>query len=361
MADAGAVELTGNPQAMISALRRITCNSVLDTKIEGVREMFFDNPLTGLFSTHPAVEKRIEAIIAFADLSDRELYSDEPSSRSTRDSGVSPASEALKPDGYEILLLGAMGGSLEVASLERRNAVYRRARHALRERALTTSPPLDPDEIEEIESELEDAIEQLESRATAASRATTGRQGRLADSSIEAGTPQSSTRRRAWIVGAIAVAICVVVLDVVIFFSPVRLALTQRLWGVTEAAAPAVKTEATFDISRVAALLDRSSTNRSSVGEILRERLASCWSIQIPASDYGKIRAVVELWLNRDGSLARVPVVVESSPGPLGQSAAESALRAVRRCAPYELPADQYDDWRHVRVAFDPAEMFRRR
>ena len=35
MADAGAVELTGKPDALVSALRRISCNSDMATEIAG--------------------------------------------------------------------------------------------------------------------------------------------------------------------------------------------------------------------------------------------------------------------------------------------------------------------------------------
>jgi colicin import membrane protein len=38
--------------------------------------------------------------------------------------------------------------------------------------------------------------------------------------------------------------------------------------------------------------------------------------------------------------------------------AAESALRAVRRCQPYTMPAAKYDIWRDVEVTFDPRDMF---
>ena len=37
--------------------------------------------------------------------------------------------------------------------------------------------------------------------------------------------------------------------------------------------------------------------------------------------------------------------------------APESALRAVRQCAPYNLPAEKYDAWKQVKVTFDPREM----
>jgi len=40
---------------------------------------------------------------------------------------------------------------------------------------------------------------------------------------------------------------------------------------------------------------------------------------------------------------------------PLFQAAAESAVRAVTRCAPFSfLPAAKYAAWREVEVVFDP-------
>lgn len=69
VADAGAVELTKNPDAMIGALRKIEGRSSLPGPDE-VQQMFLDNQpngkgLEGLFATHPPISKRIEALIRF--------------------------------------------------------------------------------------------------------------------------------------------------------------------------------------------------------------------------------------------------------------------------------------------------------
>ena len=70
VADAGAVELTKNPDAMISALRKIEGRSALKGPDE-VQQMFFDNQpdgrgLEGLMATHPPIGKRVEALVKFA-------------------------------------------------------------------------------------------------------------------------------------------------------------------------------------------------------------------------------------------------------------------------------------------------------
>ncbi|MDX2277020.1 MAG: M48 family metallopeptidase [Hyphomonadaceae bacterium] len=68
LADAGSVELTKNPDAMISALQKISGNAFVNAPSE-VREMFIENPhsdFASMFATHPPIEKRIEALARFA-------------------------------------------------------------------------------------------------------------------------------------------------------------------------------------------------------------------------------------------------------------------------------------------------------
>lgn len=69
LADAGSVELTKNPDAMISALRKIEGRSELPTANSAVMEMCIDNPRTGfsdLFATHPSVDARVAALVQYA-------------------------------------------------------------------------------------------------------------------------------------------------------------------------------------------------------------------------------------------------------------------------------------------------------
>jgi heat shock protein HtpX len=69
LADAGSVELTKNPDAMISALRKIEGRGELPGATSSVMEMCIDNPREGfgeLFDTHPSVENRVAALVKFA-------------------------------------------------------------------------------------------------------------------------------------------------------------------------------------------------------------------------------------------------------------------------------------------------------
>src|SRR6266567_1832205 len=69
LADAGSVELTKNPDAMIAALRKIEGRGDLERANSAVMEMCIDNPREGfgeLFDTHPSVERRITTLVKFA-------------------------------------------------------------------------------------------------------------------------------------------------------------------------------------------------------------------------------------------------------------------------------------------------------
>ncbi len=66
-ADAGSVDLTKNPDALISALRKISQNPDVPHVPSEVRQMFIETPpssfaLAQLFDTHPPIEKRIQVL-----------------------------------------------------------------------------------------------------------------------------------------------------------------------------------------------------------------------------------------------------------------------------------------------------------
>ncbi|MBV8792634.1 MAG: M48 family metalloprotease, partial [Pseudolabrys sp.] len=69
LADAGSVELTKDPDAMISALRKIENRGELVGATSAVMELCVDNPREGfadLFATHPSVQSRCDKLVQFA-------------------------------------------------------------------------------------------------------------------------------------------------------------------------------------------------------------------------------------------------------------------------------------------------------
>jgi colicin import membrane protein len=138
-----------------------------------------------------------------------------------------------------------------------------------------------------------------------------------------------------------------------------------------------------FDPDRIAALLDRSAPppSQSSAAETapspaqgaatgvasrltqseidaLRAQIQACWNPPIGAADAPDLVVRVRVQLRPDGSLAGEPQLLNRGGSPYFQVAAESAMRAVRRCQPYSMPAAKYDVWRDVEVTFDPRDMF---
>jgi heat shock protein HtpX len=62
-ADATAVQFTRNPTGLIGALKKIKNENLEEPKVsKAVAPLFFANPLKGLTSTHPSLEKRIEIL-----------------------------------------------------------------------------------------------------------------------------------------------------------------------------------------------------------------------------------------------------------------------------------------------------------
>ena len=119
LADAGSVELTKNPDAMISALRKIEGRGELEGATSAVMEMCVDNPREGfadLFATHPSIESRVAALVQFAGGHD-------PGPLALPEDRESPQDAAEQQD-------------------SRTRAVERRCRRAARSRSCPSEPPV---------------------------------------------------------------------------------------------------------------------------------------------------------------------------------------------------------------------------
>ncbi len=101
LADAGSVELTKNPDAMISALRKIEGRGELPGATSAIMELCVDNPREGfgeLFDTHPTVDNRVAALVKFAGGHDPgPLALPEPESSDSNESDMVNADEADEP------------------------------------------------------------------------------------------------------------------------------------------------------------------------------------------------------------------------------------------------------------------------
>ncbi len=152
---------------------------------------------------------------------------------------------------------------------------------------------------------------------------------------------------------------------------------------------PKKKPEEKFDVSRIAALLDKkentpkpdeenlelteqpptpvkpSLSDQMTLSEIdsIRVQIEQCWIVPSGARYAENLVVRIRIFLQADGSLARPPEIVDSSrmsmPGEENyRTAAESALRAIHKCEPFQnLPPDKYENWREIELNFDPRNM----
>ena len=93
--------------------------------------------------------------------------------------------------------------------------------------------------------------------------------------------------------------------------------------------------------------------------DALRAQIQACWNPPSGVMDAKELIVRVRLQLNQDGSLKTDPVLTNTGSDALFQVAAQSALRAIKRCQPYRLPIAKYDAWKDVDVTFDPRDMYR--
>lgn len=86
MADAGAVQLTKKPEAMINALRRISGRDILPESTADIGFMCIENskPFLGMFATHPPIEKRIQMLALTSRIEVNDLGSLPPAPKTER-------------------------------------------------------------------------------------------------------------------------------------------------------------------------------------------------------------------------------------------------------------------------------------
>lgn len=89
----------------------------------------------------------------------------------------------------------------------------------------------------------------------------------------------------------------------------------------------------------------------------LRDHLGRCWDVPASIRGRSELTITTQFQLNRDGSLAGEPIVLNRSSNPLFMEASRSVVAAIRKCQPFAfLPAPAYEEWRQVIVDFDPQE-----
>jgi len=97
-------------------------------------------------------------------------------------------------------------------------------------------------------------------------------------------------------------------------------------------------------------------SQRDALMGIFQEQMKRCYQAPISASNGDATPPVLDIRLNQDGTLATEPTVMRAGSTTTDRAVADAAVRAVRRCAPYRVPAQYlqfYSDWKILNVQFD--------
>ncbi len=96
---------------------------------------------------------------------------------------------------------------------------------------------------------------------------------------------------------------------------------------------------------------------RANLISVIASQIKQCWVAPIGATGAETLVVKIRIYLRVDGNLADIPEILDRTrmSDPLYRVAAESAVRAVQRCAPIKrLPPEMYDDYKVVTLNFDP-------
>lgn len=85
-------------------------------------------------------------------------------------------------------------------------------------------------------------------------------------------------------------------------------------------------------------------------------QMRGCWNL-LPGEIESGLSVRLLVSLNPDGSVSGNPQILAQDSSATGISIARAAVTAVRKCGPYRLAAEKYDDWRQVDVTFRASDL----
>lgn len=83
-----------------------------------------------------------------------------------------------------------------------------------------------------------------------------------------------------------------------------------------------------------------------------RAQVQRCWTLPVGVPNAMKLEAVLRVSLARNGALAAGPDLLKANASAGGPVLVGIAMKALRECAPYRLPAAKYNDWKVLDLRF---------
>ena len=90
-------------------------------------------------------------------------------------------------------------------------------------------------------------------------------------------------------------------------------------------------------------------------------QVSRCWYVQAGLRNADSQVVELRIALDPDGTVRQIEVVDEErlERDPSFGIAAKAAIRAVRRCGPFDLPPEKYEAWKVIVLHFDPGEQLK--
>jgi len=98
--------------------------------------------------------------------------------------------------------------------------------------------------------------------------------------------------------------------------------------------------------------------NTASLQAAMRRQIGYCWRTVDDLPDPSRLVVTISVDLDVDGNIKGSARIISPARRPIGDrymgTAMDRALVAVRKCAPYKLPPDDYDKWKEIEVVIGP-------
>jgi outer membrane biosynthesis protein TonB len=95
--------------------------------------------------------------------------------------------------------------------------------------------------------------------------------------------------------------------------------------------------------------------------DAIRQQFMRCWNIPAGARDAHALSILLNVRLSRAGAVLSVELAENTGRyynDSFFRAAADSAMRAVRRCSPLrDLPPQKYESWKYLQINFDPHDV----
>src|SRR5271165_6057741 len=95
--------------------------------------------------------------------------------------------------------------------------------------------------------------------------------------------------------------------------------------------------------------------------DMVREQISRCWNVPAGARDAKDLVVTIRVAVMPDGNVQQATIVDQARAGadPFFRAAAESSRRAFFNplCRPLRLPAEKYELWKDMTVAFSPKDL----